>query len=166
MKVRKKKIGSLRWMMRGMLLWMISLAIIPIIIFTDSCSIFKKQTPKSYMESAKKYSDKKDYKKALRSYTKAIELDRSYFIAYWERSLVEIKMDSLEKAIDDMGIYIESMKVKESEVDRKLLSNALMQRADILFKKGYKSDACDDLNLACELSVYPKACDNLRIYCK
>jgi tetratricopeptide (TPR) repeat protein len=134
-------------------------------IVLSSCFLNKKTTG-DYMASAKKSSDKQDYKKAYKNYSKAIDLDRAYFIAYWERALVEIKMDSLEKAIDDMGMYIESMRVKESDADRKLLSSALMKRATIMKKRGYKADACSDWDDACQLNQSPAPCDSLRFKCK
>jgi tetratricopeptide (TPR) repeat protein len=134
-------------------------------ILLSSCFLHKK-TADDYMVSAKKYSDKKDYARAIKNYSKAIDLNRSYFIAYWERSLVEIKMDSLELAIDDMGVYIEDMRAKESVADKKLLEKALMQRAAIMLKKGYKSDACSDFSDACQLNISNYSCEQYRLHCK
>lgn len=163
---KRKKISGLRVMSYGIFAWAFIFPVFAFFILSPSCAILPKKSPEKFLKDGKDYSVKKNYKKAYKSYTKAIEGNRELYVAYWERALVEIKMDSFELAIDDMGMYIESMRVKESVEDRTLLSNALMQRATIMFKKGYKSDACDDLNSACELSIHPKACDNYRINCK
>lgn len=162
----KKKISTFRWLSRVMFFWMISLIIIPIIVFTDGCSILPKKSPEKFLEIGKEYYNKKNYKKAYKNYTSAIEGNRSYFIAYWERALVEIKMDSLENAIDDMGMYIESMRIKSSDADKKLLEKALIQRADIMFKKGYNVESCDDWNDACQLNISNLPCEQYRLKCK
>lgn len=139
-------------------------ALMAFILF-ESCFLSKK-TPEKYMELAKKAYDKKDYTKSCKHYTSAINLNAQLYQAYWERGLVNIKMDSLERAIDDIGIYIESMRVKEGVADKKLLEKALMQRAEIMLKRGYKSDACSDWNDACELNISNAPCDQLRFKCK
>lgn len=131
-----------------------------------SCSVFKKKTPERYMKMAQKCIDKKDYSKARKNYSRAIYLDGSYFLAYRERALVEIKMDSLERAIDDLGVYIESIRMKESMEDKKLLEKALLQRAQIMLKCGYKSDACSDWTDACELNISNAPCEEYRLNCK
>lgn len=166
MKPRKKKIGSLRWISRVMLLWLIILLLLPMILFMDSCSVLIQKSPEKFLEIGREYYAKKNYKKAYLNYTKSIESNPSIFIVYWERALVEIKMDSLERAIDDMGIYIESMRIKESVEDKKLLEKAFMQRADIMIKKGYKSDGCGDLEDACNLNISNTPCDQFRLKCK
>ena len=124
-----------------------------------SCAILPKKSPNSYMEAGKKYYDKKDYVKAYKNYSRAIKLNPNLYTAYWERATAEIAMDSLEKAIDDISVYIESTPSQE------LLQKAYFQRALILDKRGYKSDACDDLNRACELT-HNKSCDLYRLKCK
>ena len=118
------------------------------------------------MQTAKDYFDKKDYPKAYKYYTRAIKLNPNLYQAYWERSSVEIKLDSSEKSIDDMGIYIESMRGKSNDADKKLLEKAFMQRADIMFKKGYKSDACADWSDACNLNISNYTCNLYRLNCK
>lgn len=166
MKIRRKKINGLKLMSYGMLAWVFIFPVIAFLILSPSCGILPKKSPEKFLEDGKDYYNKKNYKKAYKSYTRAIEGNRSLFIAYWERALVEIKMDSLENAIDDMGMYIESMRVKESESDRKLLEKALMQRAEIMLKKGYKSDACDDYSSACSLNISIEPCQKYRVICK
>lgn len=163
---RRKKTHGMRWIVRMMFLWFISLFVITMITFSPSCAIFPKKSPESYIESGKRYVDKKDYPKAYRSYTRAIKLNHDLFIAYWERANVEIKMDSLEKAIDDMGVYIEYMRTKSGDADKKLLEKAYMQRADIMLKKGYKADACSDFNDACQLNISNYPCEQVRLHCK
>lgn len=118
------------------------------------------KSPDSYIEAGRKYYEKKDYVKSYRNYCHAIKLNPTFYQAYWERANVEIKMDSLEKAIDDMTVYI------ESSPERVLLEKAYNQRAGILFKAGYKSDACNDWNLACELNQSNAPCDQYRLHCK
>ena len=150
----------------GMLIWVFMFPIISFLIFSPSCSILKTKTPEKFMEIGKDFYNKKNYAKAYKNYTKAIEGNRSLFIAYWERGLVEIKMDSLELAIDDIGMYIESMRVKEGVEDKKLLEKALMQRAEIMLKRGYKADACSDWSDGCELNVSNSPCEQFRLKCK
>lgn len=157
---RKKKIGSLRLASRFMLMWVIALLAFSIVMFFPSCSVLIKKTPEKYMEIGKKNVDKKDYKKAHKNYSKAIDANRSLFVAYWERGLVDIKMDSLENAIDDIGMYI------ESGPDRTMLARAYSERGDVLFKAGYKVDACEDWTNSCQIGFGPAPCEKLRLKCK
>lgn len=124
-----------------------------------SCSILKKKSPDSYLESARDYYSKKDYPKAYNNYTRAIKLNPNLYEAYRERSTVEIAMDSCEKAINDITIYI------NSNPERANLQNAYFQRAIVEEKLGYKSDMCDDLSVCCDLNLN-KACDIYRVKCK
>src|SRR3972149_8817276 len=103
MKWRTKKITGFRIMINAMTLWFLIFQIFAFFILSPSCSILPKKSPGKYLESGKKYFEKKDYTKAYKNYSKAIELNPVFYSAYWERAIVEIKMDSLEKAIDDMG---------------------------------------------------------------
>lgn len=166
MKMRKKKINTFRAMSYGMFAWFFIFPVFAFFILCPSCGILPKKSPEKFLETGKEYSVKKNYKKAYKNYTKAIEGNRSLFIAYWERALVEIKMDSLERAIDDMGMYIESLRVKEGINDKKLLESALMQRATIMLKKGYKADACGDWEDACNLNISNSPCEQFRLKCK
>ena len=167
MKIRRKKINGLRVISYGMFFsWFIIFPVFAFFVLSPSCAILPKKSPEKFLEIGKEYSAKNNYKKAYKNYTNAIEGNRTLYIAYWERSLVEIKMDSLELAIDDMGMYIESMRVKESEADRKLLEKALMQRAEIMVKKGYKAECCADLEDACELNISNTPCEKFRLNCK
>jgi len=130
-----------------------------------SCSILKKKSPESYMESAKKYYDKKDYPKAYKNYTRAIKLNPILYQAYWERANVEVAIgDSLNKelAIDDITKYI------ESNPEKKILAKAYNKRAELELKFGYKSDACSDWLDACNLNQdnAPYSCEQYRLYCK
>lgn len=102
----KKKIGMLRLASRFMLMWVIALLAFSIVVFFPSCSAIIKKTPEKYMELGKKNAEKNDYKKARKNYSRAIEVNAFLYPAYWERAMVEIKMDSLEIAIDDMNMYI------------------------------------------------------------
>lgn len=122
-----------------------------------SCAI--KKSPESYMESAQYYFVKKDYPKAYRNYSRAIKLNPNLYEAYLDRANVEIAMDSSEKAIDDMTVYI------NSNPEREKLQKAYFQRAIIEEKLGYKSEMCIDIEDACNLN-YNKACDIYRIKCK
>ena len=121
------------------------------IILIPSCVLVGTKTPEGYLKAGRKYSEKEKYAKAYKSYSKALEGNSTNFILYWERALIEIKTDSLENAIDDIGMYIAYIRGGESQADKKLLEVALMQRAKILKKKGYKADACDDLEDACRI---------------
>ena len=161
MKRRRKKIGGVRLISRFILFWIFSVILFSM-LFVPSCSILTKKSPQKYMESAKKYSDKKDYQKSYKNYSKAIEGNNSLFIAYWERALVDIKMDSLENALADMGIYI------DSNPEKKLLSKAYIQRAEIMLKLGYRVESCDDYESACNLNQdnAPFACEQYRLKCK
>ena len=166
MKIRRKKINGFKLLTYGMFAWVIIFPVFLFLVFSPSCAILPKKSPEKFLEIGKEYSLKNNYKKAYKNYTNAIEGNRTLYIAYWERSLVEIKMDSLERAIDDMGMYIESLRVKESEADKKLLESALMQRASIMLKKGYKADACSDWSDACELNISNYPCEQFRLKCK
>lgn len=169
MKIRRKKIGSLRWISRIIFLWFIALIIMPLVLFTDACSVFIKKSPESYITSATKYTDKKDYTKALKNYTKAIELNPTTYQTYLDRANIEILIgDSLNKehAIDDLGIYINSN--ESNPQSKELLSKAYFKRADIMLKLGYKSDACSDWKECENLNTKEstQASNNLRLYCK
>lgn len=59
MKKRKKKISSLRWMVRGMFLWMIISITIPIILFTDSCSYISEKSNNKYFKSINNHINNK-----------------------------------------------------------------------------------------------------------
>lgn len=157
---RKNKIGTLRFASRFMLLWVIALLAFSVVMFFPSCSVLIKKSPEKFMELGKKNADKKDYKKAHKNYSKAIAGNRSLFVAYWERGLVDIKMDSLENAIDDIGMYI------ESNPDRTMLARAYNERADVLFRAGYKSDACSDWENSCQIGFGVSPCEKLRLKCK
>ena len=162
MKIRKKKIGSLRLASRLMLLWVIMLFGFTIVMFCPSCVMLQKKSPEKFLEDGKYYYNKNNYKKAYKNYTKAIEGNRSLFIAYWDRALVEIKMDSLERAIDDISIYI------ESNPEGKLREKAYVRRAEIMIKRGYRREACDDWEVVCGMNLdnAPFACEQLRLKCK
>ena len=163
MKITRKKIGSLRWLSRMMFVWMIILLVFPIIVFTDSCSILIKKSPEGYAIAGMKCVDKKDYTKAIRNYSKAIELNPIMYQAYWDRANAEILIgDSLnrERAIDDLGKYI------DSNPPRKMLSQAYIKRAEVLLKSGYKAESCQDLEEACSLNESPKSCEQYRLNCK
>lgn len=121
------------------------------------------------MVSAKKYSDKKDYLKALKNYSRAIALNATLYQAYFDRANIEILIgDSLskERAIDDLGMYINANEANPQ--DKELLSKAYFQRAEIMIKLGYKSEACDDWEKACDLNQKnaPSACEQYRLKCK
>lgn len=107
----------------------------------------------------KYYFDKKEYVKAYLYYTRSIKLNPSYSEAYWERAYTGMKIDSVENTIDDLTAFISLSKNADS------LRNAYFLRATAEIKGGYKVDACDDWNLACELNLN-KACDSLRKKCK
>lgn len=121
------------------------------------------KSPDSYIEAGRKCYEKKDYPKAYKFYTRAIKLNPLLYQVYWERAQVDIKIDSTEKAIDDMTMYIDS-----NPDNKDSLSMAFVQRAEILNKKGYKVEACDDWNSACELNKdnAPFACQQYRLHCK
>jgi len=150
----------------GMFAWTIAFTTMLFFVLSPSCAILPKKSPEKYVEVGKKYSAKKNYAKAYKNYTKAIEGDAFLFVAYWERALVEIKMDSLEKAIDDIGMYIAYMRGQESMEGKQLLEKAFLQRATILMKKGYKSDACTDWEDACSLNISNTPCEQYRLNCK
>lgn len=134
----------------------------------SSCFLHKK-TADDYIVSAKKYSDKKDYSRALRSYSKAIELNSYLYETYFDRASIEILIgDSLnkERAIDDLGVYINANEADPK--DKESLSKAYFKRADMMIKLGYKSDACDDWRKARDLnqSNYSSVCEQIRLKCK
>jgi len=107
----------------------------------------------------KYYFDKKEYVKAYLYYTRSIKLNPDYSQAYWERATTGMKIDSVENTIDDLTKFISISKNADS------LRNAYFMRATAEDKGGYKSDACDDFEVACELNLN-KACDIYREKCK
>lgn len=156
----KKKIGTLRIASRLMLLWLVAMLTCTVVMFFPSCSAIIKKTPEKYMELGKKNADKKDYKKAHKNYSNAIEGNKSLFVAYWERGLVDIKMDSFKNAIDDIGMYI------ESGPERGMMARAYSERGDVLFRAGYKVDACSDWATSCEIGFGTAPCEKFRLKCK
>jgi tetratricopeptide (TPR) repeat protein len=120
------------------------------------------KSPEGYFYDGKTYSNKKEYLKAYRCFTRAIKINPSYSQAYWERATTGIKIDSIENSIDDFTMFISISKNVDS------LSTAYFKRAEIEFKAGYKSDACDDWNTSCELngSSSNKSCTEYRLKCK
>lgn len=127
-----------------------------LLILAPSCP----KSPDSYIEAGRKCYEKKDYKRSYKFYTRAIKLNPTLYQAYWERANVEIAMDSLERAIDDITMYI------ESNPERLYLAKAYNQRAEVMYKLGYKSDACLDWDSACQLNVNNAPCEQYRLKCK
>lgn len=125
-----------------------------IILLAPSCAV----SPEKYYYIGRQYSEKKEYLKAYKCYTRSIKL-KATSQAYWERANAGIKIDSLENSIDDFTMFIGLSKNVDS------LQTAFYQRANLEYKGGYKSDACDDWDNACELNLN-KACDVYREKCK
>lgn len=126
------------------------------ITLAPSCS----KTPEHYFDAGKRMYEKEEYIKAYRLYTRAIKLNPSFDEAYWERAITGIKIDSAERSIDDFTSYIELQSKAEK------LYKAYFQRANLMFKRGYKSDACFDWETACNLNQGNAPCDAYRINCK
>lgn len=160
MRIRRKKIGKIRWTNRLLVLSTSILSILSISTLIPSCALVPKKSPQSYMKSGDVHSNKKKYIKACKNYTHAIRLNPLLYEAYWKRANIYIAMDSLEKSIDDMGMYIES----NPEIGK--LETAYNQRANIMLKLGYKSDACQDFFSACELNQSQYPCEQFRLHCK
>lgn len=160
MKVRRKKLGKIKWTSRLLVLWIGILSVLSMATLIPSCALFPKKSPQSYMDAGRKYYIKKDYAKSYKNYNKAIMLNPVLYEAYWERANVKISMDSLEQSLDDMTIYIDSGPTII------LLERAYNQRANIMFKLGYKVDACADWISACELNQSNYPCEQFRLHCK
>lgn len=159
MKIRRKKINGLKVISYGMFFsWFIIFPIFAFFLLIPSCA---PKTPEKCFKTATKYNLKKDYQKAYKYYTKTIELNRQHTDAYWERAMVGIQIDSVENSIDDLTMYIEL-----NGTNVKNLYKGYCKRAELMLKKGYKADACDDYNSACELNQGNAPCEQYRLNCK
>lgn len=125
-----------------------------------ACSILPKRSPEKFMIAAKKYENKKQYEKAYKHYSRAINLNPLLYEAYLGRANVWIAIDSVEKAIDDMNMYV------NSNPERTKLAKAYMARAELMWRAAYRVEACDDWVAACELNISDTPCKKYRLKCK
>lgn len=158
----RKKIRGFRMISYGMFACFMLFPVIMFMAVSPSCSILTKRSCEKYMQSARKYSENKDHIKAYRNYTKAIETNKLYAKAYWERATVGALIDSSEKSIDDWGMFISFSKNTDS------LSTAYYNRGNLMLKQGYKSDACDDWKKSSDLNGKSsnKSSEQYRLHCK
>ena len=94
------------------------------------------------------YVYKGDLQKAVKDYTKAIEIKKRYVDAYYNRGLVYVKMKKYQQAIKD---FSEAIKMKPNEVD------AYCNRGNANFQLGKMDLALQDYNAA--LKIDPKDAD-------
>lgn len=146
----------------GMFAWLMLFPIILLMAVSPSCSILGKKSPEKNMAIGNDYYDKKNYAKAYKSYTKAIDGNQFCARAYWERATVGALIDSSEKSIDDWGMFIAFSKNADS------LCTAYYNRGNLMFKQGYKSDACDDWKTSGDLNGKSsnKSSEQYRLHCK
>ena len=64
------------------------------------------QTPKDFQNKGNERLNIKDYEGAIREYTKAIELDSSYYFAFLNRGICKYEMADYKAAIEDYNIVI------------------------------------------------------------
>lgn len=158
--VAKKKAGRIRMWSRFVIFSIASFSIVFMISLAPSCSLVKGKSPESYIESAKRFSERGEYRKAYLNYTRAIKLNPVLYSAYLDRAMVGVHIDSLERSIDDLAIYI------GSNPDRESLAKAYLNCAEIKLRLGYKSDACDYFEACCSLNQIPSSCERYRLMCK
>lgn len=111
---------------------------------------------------AKKFVAKKDYVKAYRCYARVLKIDPNFTPAIFEKAALDVLMDSTEKAIDDYSSFIGLTKNTDS------LCTAYFLRGNVMLKGGYKADACQDWETACDLNqkMSNQACEKYRLNCK
>ena len=73
----------------------------------DNFKINQKKTKESYNSDGDKKSKLKDYQGAISDYTKAIDIDPNYSIAYFNRGVVKSKLKDYYGAISDYNKAIE-----------------------------------------------------------
>lgn len=114
------------------------------------------------LQIGKHYEDQKNYKNAYRYYTRAIKLDDHSIKAYFIRATLGAKIDSAENAIDDFTMVINLCGNADT------LSFAYYSRGVVMYKKGYRSDACADWEECFNLNRKEanKAKEQSRLNCK
>ncbi len=102
------------------------------------------------------YDKKQDFKAALKDFTKAIELNPGYTMAYNNRGIIKGIMNDMKGAYDDFSMAIE----KEPDY-----ADAWYNRGNVLFYIKKKEEACQNWHKASELGSL-QAEKIYRQYCK
>ena len=113
------------------------------------------QTAEEYYNIANNKSDSKDYQGAIENYTKAIELNPNYSIAYVNRGDSKIKIQDYKGAIADFSKAIELNPKNSDAYYNRGVSNS---------KLNQKESACLDWIKARELGL-EVAYKNIKKYC-
>ncbi|NOX45720.1 MAG: tetratricopeptide repeat protein [Chlorobi bacterium] len=102
------------------------------------------------------YDKKQDFKAALKDFTKAIELNSGYTMAYNNRGIIKGIMNDMKGAYDDFSMAIE----KEPDY-----ADAWYNRGNVLFYIKKNEEACQNWHKASELGSL-QAEKIYRQYCK
>ncbi len=113
------------------------------------------KSPEYYFQEGNKYFDKKEYKKAIDMYSKAIKIKPEYIDAYWKRGISKIQIDSNNSAINDFTRIIEIYPT----------GDAYNERGKARYNAKDTTGACEDWFLGCEL-MNNRSCDLQRINCR
>jgi len=125
-----------------------------IIVFVTSSSYC--QTAEEYFNTANNKSDAKDYQGAITDYTKAIELNPNYSVAYVNRGDTKTKIQDYQGAVVDFSKAIELNPKNSDAYYNRGVSNS---------KLNQKESACLDWIKAEELGD-TDAYDLIKQYCK
>jgi len=134
------------------------------------------QTSTEYLETGILKHQQKDYKSAIKDYSKAIKSDKNNKEAYYNRGICEQSLNNLKSAKDDFDktlkldpkfvkvyysratIFVTQQKYKEAlpDLDKVIeldssFPNVLTLRGQIRAQTGNKIGACEDFNKAKEL---------------
>lgn len=160
MRTNKNSITEWRGIFCSIFKWFIFVIIFMVV--SSSCSLLTKKSSEKYVQIGANYFSNKNYSKAYKNYTKAIEVNSFCAKAYWERATVNALLDSSEKSIDDWGKFLAFSTNADS------LCTAYYNRGNMMFKQGYKSDACDDWKNSIDLNGKSSnnSSEQYRLHCK
>lgn len=113
-----------------------------------------------YFNYGKHYMSQNDFIQAQRFFTKAIQVNPTYFDAYVERAKAWEQMDSIKNAIND---YNTLLTFKNNNVDK--TAELYFMRASMHYLLSEDTLACHDWNKACDLN-HNKSCDFIRKRCR
>ncbi|GAB4303562.1 MAG: tetratricopeptide repeat protein [Marinilabiliales bacterium] len=118
--------------------------------------LYEGETAEIFTNMGIVYAMKQDYRLAVNYFNKAIALNKSYYLPYYNRAKTFAEIGVFDKALDDLN------KVVELKSD---FSMAYFTRGMIYYKIGNNYNACKDISKANELGLnlakdyIPKVCN-------
>lgn len=134
------------------------------------------QTANDFINSGIEKHDKKDYKGAIKDYSKAIKKDKNNSLAYFNRGLVELATNDFKSALSDLNktillnssnldayysraiVYVNTKEYEKAIADLDIVirenekyTNALTLRGQLYFGLKDKDASCKDFNRAKEI---------------